>query len=430
VKQTASFRGAAMVAGMWACASAHADLRGFVDSVTPKSDKTPPAAVSPALNPADRQTDAAFNVALGEPPISVARDTTCEKVAATSPSEIAINVLGANDVEGFGKKIFDEMKDLGDLGKGRPADKKLLDNAKIELKRQVWLPLLVEEQIGNNILEKRRAAKVVTFVSESDPSGEEAYANVKPVLQAIVASTAGIQPYHVKLFIYDDEGSQPNAEALPGGIVLVNMALAQSGEPARLSGYLSHELGHVVKRHQTMALQANVIDSTQSVKALRKLVLSKDTQLAAKLMEGINMNGTLFTRYYSSQELEADGCAGKLLASTKESDAKEAIRLFLEDIGQFTKPTTASQETSTGSTTGGAAGKTVPVAGRSAANGKAAGGKTAGGKTAGGQAAGALAVLAANPRPPSEIFMKQHPSYADRKKTLEDSYSRWRASQP
>lgn len=267
---------------------------------------------------------ATFNVVLGEPPIAEARDQTCERVAATNPGELIRNVVGLQKeriVDTLRRRIIEDEDT-------EAQEAHVIDNARMEMKRQVWLPLAIEEAIGQRILEQRTG-----LIPEDDPAGADLYPPVQAVFDDLKTSTEGLQPYDLKLLIVDDGTGVPNAEALPGGTVFVNTSLAYS-EPERVFAYLAHELGHIMKRHQTMALQAKVIDSATTVEALTQLTDLSGEALLERILVAVDLTAEVFTRYYTAQELEADACGAKFLAAVPSNDGAASIEMFLDDIGQ------------------------------------------------------------------------------------------------
>jgi len=290
------------------------------------------AAPPPAV--ADHALEGTFNVMLGEPPISVARDTRCEIVAPTNPAELMTNL------------VVNRKDQIADLLRARLDDKatdeqedSLEDDARLEMKRQVWLPLSIEEAVGERLLAQRTATS--TIIPEDDPAASAFYPALKAIFDELAQQAGVLQPYDLRLLVIQDSTGSPNAETLPGGIVLVNFELANS-DPERIYAYLSHELGHVTKRHQTMALQAKLIDSVQSVEALRSLTALSNEELLTRVLAVVDLTAAVFTRYYSAQELEADGCGAKYLASSPNLDGAKSISAFLEDIDNAEK--TAPEE--------------------------------------------------------------------------------------
>lgn len=307
-----------------------------------------------------------FAVELGEPPIATARDTRCEQVSPTNPAELV-------------KSLFASRKDaIVDIVRSRFRKKdtekeqnSLAAVAREEMKRQVWLPLAVERHIGEQMLSERRAQ----IVPEDDPMGADVYPKVRAVFDELVGSSQEVQPFELRVFIYSDDSVEANAEALPGGIVLVNMPLAQEG-PELIYAYLAHELGHVTKRHHTMALQAKLIDSVHGIEALRELAELPAEQLLDRVLEVVDLTAALFTRYYTAQELEADGCGAKYLAAASTVDGAQSINLFLEDLEEADEEGAAVADEE------------------------------------------------------SKLVKQQHPSYAERRKTLNDSFTYWKSEAP
>jgi Zn-dependent protease with chaperone function len=345
------------------------ELRNLTNSDSPATAAPQTPAAAPPIptsvslaQPADARLERTFNVLLGEPPIAIARDNRCENIAPTNPAELVTTVLGQ-----YKEEIIDIFKLRREDRETKTQETNLAANARLELKRHVWLPLAVEEAIGQRILAQRTA----TVIAEDDPAASDFYPAIKLIFDELRTGAEGLQPYDLELLVIDDATGIPNAETLPGGIVLMNVALAQA-EPERIYAYLSHELGHVTKRHHTMALQAKLIDGMQGANALRELGDLSNEQLLDRALEVVDLTAAVFTRYYSAQELEADGCGAKYLAASP-IDGPKSIQMFLEDIGELEKAASEPIEAT------------------------------------------------------SDLVKEQHPSYAERQNTLNESYRHWAA---
>lgn len=335
----------------------------------PTGSQKEPAPTHAAAVPAsaqDRKLERQLNVFLGEPPVATAGDRQCETVVALDPLDVIKNATtNTLNTDSVGTAIAGIIK-----GEGINTDKakaKALEVLKQELKRQVWMPLAIEEMSGKEMLAQRE-----NVIKDNEPPAKAALKKVEPIFKSLVSTTAGVQPYTPTLHIFTDDSGQPQAETLPGGIILINLTLAQSDKD-RITGYLAHELGHVVKRHQTMALQANLIDSVKTIQEIRDMFETADGRLLELVMKGINLRGLAFTRYYSNQELEADGCGAKFLASNQGREGLTPIEKFLEDIEASTAEAPAE-----------------------------------------------------NPKEASPpLFQELHPTYTERRQTLEKSFQHW-----
>jgi predicted Zn-dependent protease len=130
-------------------------------------------------------------------------------------------------------------------------------------------------------------------------------------------------PFRFKLFVLNED--HVDATADPGGYIYVSRAAldygkgnkkTQAANEQRLDFMLAHEISHVLKRHETRALQAKIIDSIGTIEDLKKLVVQKQANPLSAVLLG-EMVAHRFTTYTIDQEMQADTCAIRILTGIK-----------------------------------------------------------------------------------------------------------------
>ncbi len=104
-----------------------------------------------------------------------------------------------------------------------------------------------------------------------------------------------------------------NAFAVPGGYVFVFTGLINySQNEAELAGVMAHEIGHIVSRHGTEQMSAQLAASVASSILVAGVALGGGNANLAQLALNVASTGT-FLSYSRKDESEADGIGAKTL---------------------------------------------------------------------------------------------------------------------
>lgn len=205
----------------------------------------------------------------------------------------------------------------------------ILTSTKLAAKQLNWLPMTVEVMIGEYLHEE----ETNILPRESSP-GRRRYPLADKMMGDALASIGEPHEYEFKLFIL--KNSTHNAIARPGGFIYLDQGLLD--EPAlrpKAQFALSHELAHVLRRHETKDLQSTLVDSVSSVEDLVKMVRHAKANPSA-LVAQAKLRKDVFTRHHVDQELQlqADSCSARLLGRYLPSprELAEALKAFIHDL--------------------------------------------------------------------------------------------------
>ncbi len=207
--------------------------------------------------------------------------------------------------------------------------------------RMNWLPMSFEVTFGRRELEQ---AEVLRADSRE---GRKWY----PVAQALLAEVLkGVkEPYVYKFEIYVSTEKGENAMALPGGFIIIDKALLERPELRGKAFFaLSHEISHVLERHQTRALQARIIDSLALGASLPDLVKTihqthSEPIAVTRLLIGGKL---LFEKHSETQELQADSCGVRVLDNAF-NDNRRVVAALQSFADTLEKPKARPVKTST-----------------------------------------------------------------------------------
>jgi Zn-dependent protease with chaperone function len=242
-------------------------------------------------------------------------DLTCSTLVA--PFEATQNVAALAELVGSSSLnvVGDMVKNVASGGAGAagasigPPKHKIPMQVRAAALRMNWLPMNAEVMYGREALKK-----MDEMVARDSSVGRRLYPLADAMLAELLKSIQ--EPHAYKFEIFIRPGSGENAGALPGGLLLMDAALLQ--DPAlRDKAYfaLAHEIGHVLQRHETRALQARFIDTMSLMGTVQNMVHQIRT-VNANPMPLINLalgGKAQFHQHFSSQELHSDGCAVRIL---------------------------------------------------------------------------------------------------------------------
>ncbi|GIL05846.1 MAG: hypothetical protein BroJett031_23660 [Betaproteobacteria bacterium] len=231
---------------------------------------------------------------------AVAQDERCEKVfEPTSPLTMAADVIS-----GWATAAMQQQQQGG----RKPVEQEMRARFKAMSRTQTWLPIEIEEMLGDTMLEKK------SLVNEAETqTGRNApkYQRTRALFERIVGALPPDTAYRFRLHFSRD--TSLNLEALPGGHVVVNTA-ALDAKQELVAALFAHEIAHVTKRHYTREIQGYIADTVTVTEVVSALASGKpDKQRAAAWFAGVHYLDKLFSKFYEDQELEADACIPRLL---------------------------------------------------------------------------------------------------------------------
>ena len=243
-------------------------------------------------------------------------DLLCKQVVA--PFELESNV----------QILFSSLTDNLTNIINRSESEIRLDELREKAKRANWLPIKAEMSYGQSIHEKRMEKDQNILDRNSKRRDiQRLYKRGDQILEEIRASLADEEyPYEFKLFVVNDRSL--NAEAIPGGYLYVNSGVLRT-EYAKL--IISHELGHVLRRHTTKEMQARLIDSVETIDDLRKLLSAPSDAPEGIIEKVLALRGAII-QYSQQQELQADACAVRITALGQDPALKENINGYIAGI--------------------------------------------------------------------------------------------------
>lgn len=174
-------------------------------------------------------------------------------------------------------------------------------------RRYLWMPILVEQQIGSYLHDEYPNDKIVA--RDGRARDRRAYERADRALAAAAKDYPKL-PYELKLFVVQSDTL--NAEALPAGYVYVSRKAVSDLDEASLTLILGHEVAHVAKRHTSKQIQQRIVDTGMGADMLRQVIQSRGTGVDRKMLSSWGLIGRLqgiFARYDQDQELQADACS-------------------------------------------------------------------------------------------------------------------------
>ena len=244
-------------------------------------------------------------------------DRQCQRLVA--PFEITDNLteIGGLLISGGGDAAASIGSGWlqGDNGKVRGSNVKtqrhqISENIRTAAVRMNWLPMDAEVAYGQYLLDEMKPE----LLPVDSKIGKRLYPQANRLLEQVLKEVKEPHNYNFQVFVRGTAGQ--NAAALPGGFVVLDAPLLQ--DPALRSKALfalSHEIAHVLQRHQTRTAQARIIDTISLRSGVLTLVKSL-VQLRnspGPVIQQVLAGKLQFERHYAAQELQADACATALL---------------------------------------------------------------------------------------------------------------------
>ena len=199
----------------------------------------------------------------------------------------------------------------------------LMEILRYAAKSMNWLPMSLEVQLGESLLQESEILD-----EEKNADSRRTYAQGRKMLEDIVKDLPQPMPYEFRLKVRTT--SFGNASALPGGIILVDRDLFKKGADLDYAYFvMSHEVSHVLQRHQTRVYQARLVDAVESLDGLKKLVDTKSQVNPGALIGYGTALKKLFVNFTEQQELQADSCAMQMMAKRYPDPKQLSTKLAL-----------------------------------------------------------------------------------------------------
>lgn len=199
--------------------------------------------------------------------------------------------------------------------------------------RMNWLPMEAEVMIGRRELDDLRNGGQIE--SRTTANGKRKYPLAQQLLDATLKGVTENHDYRFEVFVGTRSGQ--NASALPGGFIVIDSDLLEEANARKARFAMAHEVAHVLQRHQTRAIQARIIDTVSlggTVADLAKVMRdAKENPASAAAV--LALAGKLqFERFFARQELNADGCAVRLLDNILSNDAQlvDILKAFIAGL--------------------------------------------------------------------------------------------------
>lgn len=195
-----------------------------------------------------------------------------------------------------------------------------------------WLPTEVELRLGEALVPD---ADVLDENKNTD--SRRVYQQARALLAEVVGELPQPLPYQFRVLVRTT--SQGGASSLPGGIIMVDRELFRKDAQADYAYFvLSHEVAHVLQRHQTRAYQAQLVDGVTSLTDLSKFLSEAKQPDPRTIVSYASALKKMLVKFSADQELQADSCAIRLM-SKRRPDAKvmeQALRAIEARLGPDT----------------------------------------------------------------------------------------------
>jgi len=208
-------------------------------------------------------------------------------------------------------------------------------------KKYVWIPVQVEQAVGKQLYDQQKAKGIV--LPRNAPNKAKYYDKADAAFAA--AKQDYKTPFELQLFIVQRDAV--NAEALPGGYVMLDSMAAKELSPEALRLILGHEIAHSAKRHNSKQLQQRMIDIGVAQQMFDKLMKGGNPNDFINLVGDENVIkkfGGNFAAYQRDQELQADACSIREMVRAH-LDPKKARAEYLSIRTTEVKTSTGGSET-------------------------------------------------------------------------------------
>jgi hypothetical protein len=217
---------------------------------------------------------------------------------------------------------IDLINRIGDAVQGKSNNNPNDSKKVIELfaKGLIWLPMEIENYIGD-----LQHSKESNILSRDDKLGKKYYKIADDILLDLIKNLPKDLPYNFKDKLYIIKTKSLNAKAMQGGYIYVDEGLFRDPvNTNRIYFALSHEVAHLLQRHETKHAQAKILDGITTLRNLSEAIKTYSgalDKMKATAIAALNFK-EIYTKHSINQELGADSCGVKLmeLAGVKNLD--------------------------------------------------------------------------------------------------------------
>jgi Peptidase family M48 len=264
----------------------------------------------------------------GSPIALVVLDKNCPSLV--QPYKLTDNVAS---VAAF--TVKDTLKSTGDritdMIRGKPAAAPtggdISASARLAAKQLNWLPMKAEVLYG-----ERAHSTETGLLARDSKMGKLYYPIADKMLQDILSQVKEPHEYQFKLFILTNDTR--NAVARPGGFLYIDKGLLDKPEYHPKAYFaLSHEIAHVLQRHETKELQSMVVDSFKARDEMVKVMTTVKDDPAA-ILAHVKVGKDIYIRHHVDQELQSDSCATRLLSRVypDRQELADSLNAFIKDL--------------------------------------------------------------------------------------------------
>lgn len=289
---------------------------------------------------------------------STAIDVECKQMVVTTSAEE--NLAGMAKFSAELAKVT-LMGMAGDAIKGSSSNATNLNADAVKKllwyysKNYVWLPMSAERLYGDKQHEEEWGAS--GYLLPRDKKNAKVYANADDLLKKALDAVGESYDYTFEVFVHKKPSTK--AMALPGGKVyiyqgLLKYELQQLGkkkenklskekrEQAQLMQdhalfILSHEISHILQRHETKHIQTRLMDSVDLADMVQKVNAVRSGDNVGVIIGGLLTGKQLFTKNHIDQEMQADSCGVKLATKVMNGDKHRLRKVLSEFIAGLEK---------------------------------------------------------------------------------------------
>jgi len=182
-------------------------------------------------------------------------------------------------------------------------------------KNYVWLPMSIERLYGEKLSDLRKESGDV--MDREDSRYVTRYSQADQMLRQVTSAIKEKHDYQFEAILV--RSGQETAEAIPGGKIFISAGLIRRASTPVGRDYalfvISHEIAHVLQRHQTKHLQDQIMDTIDLVDLVPKIKALSSGNGAEAIVGALIAGKQLYVKNYSDQELQADSCGVKLVSN-------------------------------------------------------------------------------------------------------------------
>ncbi len=203
----------------------------------------------------------------------------------------------------------------------------------------VWLPMQFEKMQGDSYQEKNKPL----VLDRDSKRAAQLYGKADAMMAKLTANLPPNLPYDFQnnLFILKTKGQ--NAKAVQGGYIYIEEGALEKGFEDRVYFALSHEISHLLQRHETKHTQAAILDTVTTIANLPKVLTAYGgVEKISNTLSTAFVMRELYGKHSSGQEIGGDSCAIKVMetAGLPRKQIQAAVNQFIatQPRSQFVKP--------------------------------------------------------------------------------------------